>query len=1098
MLAGPAMEGILDFSIDLDIGLLDQVVKTALGGFGEAQARALGVLNQFQEHPESWKRVDAILERAQFQETKIVALIILEKLIKSMWKALPEGQRLGIRKYIVAVVIKTSSDDVSMAKQRAYLKKLNEVLVQILKHEWPRNWPTFITEIVQSSRTSLSLCENNMAILKLLSEEIFDFSAEQMTLQKQKDLKNQMCNEFSEIFKLCFEILEKAARPSLVIVTLSTLERFLSWIPLGYIFETDLIGTLHRRFFSVPEFRNVTLKCFTEIAGLQGIDQQYDMKFVELFTLAMTSIMNMIPIATDLDDVYANGTNEDENFIQNLNLYLTTILSSHLNLLERQANPDMLLLAHEYLLKTSLVQEREVFKVALEYWTKLVAELYDEIQRLPAQLDPFAMKMTGGLASQAIMPGVTPTTAIANAAFMSGVQVRSKTLYPQILTKLRFVMIERMVKPEEVLIIKNDEGEIVRERTKETDTITLYKSMREVLVYLTHLDVDDTETIMNEKLARQIDGTEWSWDNLNKLCWAIGSISGAMNDETEKKFLVAVIKDLLGLVEQKRGKDNKAVVASNIMYIVGQYPRFLKAHWKFLKTVVNKLFEFMHEKHEGVQDMACDTFIKIAQKCKRHFVMTQAGELMPYIEEILMAVPQHTADLSPQQVHTFYEAIGHMVSAQPNKSAQERLVQKLMELPNQAWESTLGRAAQNPDELRSSATISLLSAVLKTNVAACASVGPAFFVQMRMIYNDMLALYKACSELFSATIASNGPIAVNYDTSRGYRTIKKETLRLVETYVNSADELPTVAGTLVPPLLETVLSDYKRNIPLARDAEVLNAMAAIVTRLMDLVLDKVPIILEGVFECTLDMITKDFTEFPEIRPAFYRLLHAIQKYCFPSLLLLQPPQFKLYLDSVVWGFKHTVRDISDMGLDILYDLLVQFAKTEPPVANSFFQTYFLSILQDVFYVLTNTLHKSGFRMQTMILMQMFQIADSGVISVPLFDPRTVANPNMTNQEFLQEYVMQLLQTAFPHLQASQIRDFVVGLLQLNKDQNAFKIHLRDFLIQLKEFAGDENSNKFFIEEREEQLQMKRQQEIEAALRIPGMVKPHDRPEEMMD
>jgi exportin-1 len=62
---------------------------------------------------------------------------------------------------------------------------------------------------------------------------------------------------------------------------------------------------------------------------------------------------------------------------------------------------------------------------------------------------------------------------------------------------------------------------------------------------------------------------------------------------------VTVIKDLLGLCEIKRGKDNKAVVASDIMYIVGQYPRFLKAHWKFLKTVVNKLFEFMHETHEG-------------------------------------------------------------------------------------------------------------------------------------------------------------------------------------------------------------------------------------------------------------------------------------------------------------------------------------------------------------------------------------------------------------------------------------------------------------------------------------------------------------------
>jgi hypothetical protein len=173
------------------------------------------------------------------------------------------------------------------------------------------------------------------------------------------------------------------------------------------------------------------------------------------------------------------------------------------------------------------------------------------------------------------------------------------------------------------------------------------------------------------------------------------------DEETEKRFLVTVIKDLLGLTEMKRGKDNKAVCASDIMYIVGQYPRFLKAHWKFLKTVVNKLFEFMHETHEGgcdpgaapasrwltpagVQDMACDTFIKIAQKCRRHFVMQQAGEHEPFIDEILRTLHRITVDLAPQQVHTFYEAVGYMISAQPNTPTQERLIEKLMELPNNA------------------------------------------------------------------------------------------------------------------------------------------------------------------------------------------------------------------------------------------------------------------------------------------------------------------------------------------------------------------------------------------------------------------------------
>jgi exportin-1 len=80
-----------------------------------------------------------------------------------------------------------------------------------------------------------------------------------------------------------------------------------------------------------------------------------------------------------------------------------------------------------------------------------------------------------------------------------------------------------------VLIVENDEGEIVREFMKESDTIVLYKQMRELLVYLTHLDVVDTENILTEKLAKQVDGSEWSWQNLNTLCWAIGSISGAMS-----------------------------------------------------------------------------------------------------------------------------------------------------------------------------------------------------------------------------------------------------------------------------------------------------------------------------------------------------------------------------------------------------------------------------------------------------------------------------------------------------------------------------------------------------------------------------------------
>jgi exportin-1 len=65
---------------------------------------------------------------------------------------------------------------------------------------------------------------------------------------------------------------------------------------------------------------------------------------------------------------------------KNLALFLTNFLREHLKLVENDQNKELLLNAHLYLVKISQVEEREVFKICLEYWAKLVAELYEEIQ----------------------------------------------------------------------------------------------------------------------------------------------------------------------------------------------------------------------------------------------------------------------------------------------------------------------------------------------------------------------------------------------------------------------------------------------------------------------------------------------------------------------------------------------------------------------------------------------------------------------------------------------------------------------------------------------------------------------------------------------
>lgn len=57
--------------------------------------------------------------------------------------------------------------------------------------------------------------------------------------------------------------------------------------------------------------------------------------------------------------------------------------------------------------------------------------------------------------------------------------------------------------------MEDDNGNIVRETMKDNDVLAQYKTMRETLIYLCHLDYEDTEVQMLDKLRLQVRGRGW-------------------------------------------------------------------------------------------------------------------------------------------------------------------------------------------------------------------------------------------------------------------------------------------------------------------------------------------------------------------------------------------------------------------------------------------------------------------------------------------------------------------------------------------------------------------------------------------------------------
>lgn len=138
----------------------------------------------------------------------------------------------------------------------------------------------------------------------------------------------------------------------------------------------------------------------------------------------------------------------------------------------------------------------------------------------------------------------------------------------------------------------------------------------------------------------------------------------------------------------------------------------------------------------------------------------------------------------------------------------------------------------------------------------------------------------------SSDIALNGALYSKTPLIRSMRVVKKDILRLIESFVNSLEDPLLFTDQYSSYLFEMTLTDYKDNIREAREPEVLNVVSSIVSRLGQRVSHFVNPILDSVFDCTLEMINKDFSEFPDHRISFFKLLRSISNSCFDGICFM--------------------------------------------------------------------------------------------------------------------------------------------------------------------------------------------------------------------
>ena len=152
-----------------------------------------------------------------------------------------------------------------------------------------------------------------------------------------------------------------------------------------------------------------------------------------------------------------------------------------------------------------------------EDW-RLDREVYPDYEGMAAEL------RTAGIAHQVYFNTfLTETGDVFNEVTAAGFDIRRADDGSTHL----FTGVDKNFSPTALLDLTNaDAVTYVKEHLKDVEVVALHKMVRETLVFLTHLDHQQTEEIMIEKLGLQVHptpgGPGWSRQGLSTLCWAIG------------------------------------------------------------------------------------------------------------------------------------------------------------------------------------------------------------------------------------------------------------------------------------------------------------------------------------------------------------------------------------------------------------------------------------------------------------------------------------------------------------------------------------------------------------------------------------------------
>ncbi|KAF3708207.1 Exportin-5 [Channa argus] len=190
-----------------------------------------------------------LADKSQPAVVRHFGLQILEHVIKFRWNNMQQQEKVQLKECAMQLLLKGTH---SILEEESHIKDaLSRIIVEMIKREWPQNWPDMLKEMEALTSEGEAQTELVMLILLRLAEDVITFQT--LPTQRRRDIQQTLTQNMESIFSFLMAILQlnvedyrklkgspgnelqARAHCRVAVATLNTLAGYIDWVSLVYI-----------------------------------------------------------------------------------------------------------------------------------------------------------------------------------------------------------------------------------------------------------------------------------------------------------------------------------------------------------------------------------------------------------------------------------------------------------------------------------------------------------------------------------------------------------------------------------------------------------------------------------------------------------------------------------------------------------------------------------------------------------------------------------------------------------------------------------------------------------------------------------------------